>query len=621
MIEPRLLLCSGAKVPPGDSRRDGRRVIELETIGSKANVTLQIQDVAKVILTDLSPRLLDLLEIGAYVFTADAGTRRGTAWQDGAVEPWGRDFRFVIPVRDLDFWNAPAVQQMLVSLLAFLSDDSYAFDFSNLQRPRAVQGYLDLNDEETWPFTGVERVIMFSGGLDSLAGAVESAANGERLVLVSHRSVSTLSSRQRRLFEKLKESFPAVPMLHVPIWVNKQDRFSHEATQRTRSFLFGSLGMVVADSVRADGVRFFENGVVSLNLPVADEVLRARASRTTHPYALRLMAELASLILERPFAVDNPYLFKTKAEVVSVITGHNKGELIGPSVSCAHTMYKPKTRMHCGVCSQCIDRRVAVLAAGASAFDSELDYQIDVFCGARKDGYARNMAVNYVRSATELNEMSADAIGAQFNTELTRAVRGHAKPSAMAEQLIGLHKRHAQGVVEVIKAELGKNIDPITRGQLPQSSLIQLVAGQAHQTPAWDAYSNTIVEMLQRGLPTACKPRPPRTEPDLQALCDAILKARDDELVREFPFMQWSSSKTKPDWSNDFLGLWVELKYVRTRSGLTSITEDIAADITKYGDNGRRVLFVVYDPNHLVPSDAEFSSPIRQHGMKVGFVR
>lgn len=59
---------------------------------------------------------------------------------------------------------------------------------------------------------------------------------------------------------------------------------------------------------------------------------------------------------------------------------------------------------------------------------------------------------------------------------------------------------------------------------------------------------------------------------------------------REFPFLRWGSTATKPDWSAEEFCLWVELKYVREKSDIPPITEAIAADITNYGDNERRVL-------------------------------
>jgi hypothetical protein len=124
------------------------------------------------------------------------------------------------------------------------------------------------------------------------------------------------------------------------------------------------------------------------------------------------------------------------------------------------------------------------------------------------------------------------------------------------------------------------------------------------------------------GIPVACKSHKPNDEPHLQEICDGILKANDADLIREFPFMHWSSVSTKPDWSIETLKLWVELKYVRKREDIRPITEAIAADITKYGDNNRYVLYVVYDPSHLIIDEAAFSEQIlKRREMLVSFIR
>jgi len=70
---------------------------------------------------------------------------------------------------------------------------------------------------------------------------------------------------------------------------------------------------------------------------------------------------------------------------------------------------------------------------------------------------------------------------------------------------------------------------------------------------------------------------------------------------------------TKPDWSDENAAVWVELKYIRTSSDVRKATEEIAADITKYGDNGRRTLFAIYDPDRRIAEDAAFVSDIQRH--------
>jgi hypothetical protein len=226
MIDPRLFLCSGIQIDQDHELCSGRKVISLDSLGNHANVHVKLENVTDYFLNHLSDRLTDLLEIASYVFAADCSTRRGTEWSDDAVEPWGRNFKFLIPVRDIDFWQQEETQKQLVYFLNFLSNDDYSFSFAKLTVDREKQQYLDIRGPH-WSFQGVERVIMFSGGLDSLAGAVEMASANKRLVLVSHRPVAYLGKRQRELFSKLKEKFP-VPMIHVPVWINKAENIGKE---------------------------------------------------------------------------------------------------------------------------------------------------------------------------------------------------------------------------------------------------------------------------------------------------------------------------------------------------------------------------------------------------------
>ncbi|HYH68342.1 MAG TPA: hypothetical protein VD866_26855 [Urbifossiella sp.] len=624
MIRPRLFLCSGVTVPPKDPLRSGRVVVDLATTGTDANVHVRLFDLAETFLQLLSPRQEDALEIAAYVYAADCATKRGGQWDNSeTTEPWRRDMTFIIPVRDLAFWDQDEVKQLLAHVLQFLSDDTFTFEFRQDARHTPRQQYFEFSESLNWEFEGVDRVLMFSGGLDSLAGAIDTAAAGGNLVLVSHRPVSTQSSRQTDLFEQLRNTARR-PMIHVPVWINKDERLGREPSQRTRSFLYATLGMVVAASVKAEGVRFFENGVVSLNLPVADEVIGARASRTTHPHALTMIGRLFARVLGREaFPVDNPYLPKTKKEVIETIVSNGGGGLIAYTCSCAHQgIFQSGTQWHCGVCSQCIDRRIAMLAAGAEVHDPDTDYVIDVFTGPRKEGYERNMAVQYVRHATELGRMSEPQFVQKFNTHITRAVRDFPRQAEAARELIRTHKRHGEAVQGVIERQLARQAGGLLNGRLAQSSMLALIGSREHLVPSWTQYAERVTVLLRAGLPIACRSHKPKDEPHLQEVCDGILKAQHDDLVREFPFMRWGSGLTKPDWSVEERTLWIELKYVRKKTDLRPISEDIAADITKYGDNGRHCLFVVYDPGHLITDEKAFSEPIgRREGMLARLIR
>jgi len=444
-------------------------------------VNIRFENVAKVFRHDLSARLVDFLEIASYVFTADCATGRGKKWtDDSSTEPWGRDLAFVISVREPAFWETAEIKNVIEEVLGFLSNDRYSFTFVPLERDRAEQQpYFEFGDLKDWPFHSPERVLMFSGGLDSLAGAVETAMGGGRLVLVSHRPVSTLDSRQKKLFFELQKQFPD-QLVRIPVWINKAESFGREPTQRTRSFLYSALGTLVAQSVEAGGVRFYENGIVSLNLPIAEEALRARASRTTHPLGLHLLSSLCAAVTGRNFIVDNPYLFNTKTEVVESLETHQAAHLIAHTCSCSHSMFQTRTQRHCGRCSQCIDRRFATTAAGLLAHDSEKDYVSDVFVGPRNDPLERAIAVDYTRHGIELDRRSENELAAIFNAEIGRAVRYEAKRGEAAQKIIAMHKRHGEAVRRVLEQKVTENAAKLIQGTLEKTSLLALAIGQEH---------------------------------------------------------------------------------------------------------------------------------------------
>ncbi len=455
-----------------------RHRINLDAIGDNRNVNIRFEDVARTFQQNISPRLMDFLEIASYVFTADCSTQRGEWKDEKGEEPWGRDLAFLIGVRDPEFWEAPEVKTQMQQVLRFLSNDVYSLQFVPLEKDRRVQTpYFEFRDKDDWPFHKPDRVVMFSGGLDSLAGIVEAAASGDKSVLVSHRPVSTLDARQRKLFGELRKKYPS-QLIHVPVWINKNERFGREPTQRTRSFLFAALGTLVAQSIDAQGIRFYENGVLSVNLPLAEEVLRARASRTTHPVTPHLLSSLAAAVTGRELPIDNPFLFKTKTEVVQVLTRHNQTDLISLSCSCSHLIFQPSERRHCGRCSQCVDRRFGVAGAGVLSKDPETDYASDVFIGARPKELDRSIAIDYTRHGIELEQRSDVEIAANFNAEISRAVRYESKGREAAESLIAMYKRHGTVVRRVLEEQLRTNASRLIDRTLEGTSLLALAIGQ-----------------------------------------------------------------------------------------------------------------------------------------------
>jgi hypothetical protein len=185
-----------------------------------------------------------------------------------------------------------------------------------------------------------------------------------------------------------------------------------------------------------------------------------------------------------------------------------------------------------------------------------------------------------------------------------------------------MHRCHGETVAAVLQQQLVLHVGELAQGKLEDSSMLAMVAGQQHKVSLWVAYADSIADLLRQGLPKACESEKPPTETRLQEISDGILRAHDNLLIREFPFLRWGPVATKPDWSREELLLWVEMKFVREKKDIRPITKDIAEDIVKYGDGGRRTLFVVYDPFHHITNEDEFSEPIvRRPTMLVRFVR
>lgn len=438
-------------------------------------VNLRSDDIQKAVLRDLPKRFEDLVEIAAYVYCGDQAVLRGKDHPDRNGSDWRRRFAFRIPVRDVDFWRSDKVMGKLVDVLGFLSEDDYEFEFISMRRPPMGQGFLQFT-EKACDGKIPDEVSMFSGGLDSLAGAVvRQAVDRKRLLLVTHRSHHKFGKTDSILRSELRKRGGDCGPVQVTVHVNKKVDFGREYTQRTRSFLFTAIGGTVATMLGQNALTFFENGVISLNLPISGQVIGARATRTTHPKTLRGFRELMTMLCEADFQVTNPFLWDTKADVVRKIVDNGYGELIRPSRSCSHPKESTLQHPHCGVCSQCVDRRVAMLAAGAEHLDVAADYRVDLFTGARPKEADRLLVSNYVLTAERFKGLTERELLARYG-EVNRAlpyIEGNIE--ANAARVLDLLHRHGTRVVDVVDKAIARHAADVRLGTLPPTCLVSLV--------------------------------------------------------------------------------------------------------------------------------------------------
>jgi 7-cyano-7-deazaguanine synthase in queuosine biosynthesis len=210
----------------------------------------------------------------------------------------------------------------------------------------------------------MSHIILFSGGLDSLAGVIEYLNKYplKQVCLVSHNSNNSTTNTQNMLVKYLKENYGMQRIKHYKFESHfmKFERCNEE-TQRTRMFLYSAIAFSISQCYNKTEFYVYENGITSINLLKQADGFHARTSRTTHPKRIGLLNNFYSL-LNSEFVIQTPYMMKTKGDILKQFVNYNETNIIPSAVSCSSTRSKPTSFTHCGCCSQCIERRFAIYA-------------------------------------------------------------------------------------------------------------------------------------------------------------------------------------------------------------------------------------------------------------------
>lgn len=384
------------------------------TRGSHLYYELNEPDITNVRRTALPEIVWDLLDIAACISWADRQFGRPkkhnrlieSVGKDAgyfkAFRGWVREFHLTIAVRRAEVWNTFNIKKRLEEILHWLTEDYWKLTFvvgelpHEVKPPRYIQSYLPTMEEEIKD----PIVVLFSGGLDSLAGVVnlQELYKQNSLVLIS-----TASKRLEGLVnlqgEYLEQYFSRDHIRHIPFSCYMRHmkheiddyedlKSNQDSTQRARGFLFFASGVAMAVEAQARKIMMCENGIGMLNLPYNKRQLGALNTRAVHPRTLIELNELLELLSQyedhlKGISYEAPFFKMTKGEMCQGLQTAGHGRLCAYTSSCdsfplrwnkGDNVYQEH---HCGTCTSCLLRRLSIYAAGLQDQDHQY-YKYDI---------------------------------------------------------------------------------------------------------------------------------------------------------------------------------------------------------------------------------------------------
>jgi 7-cyano-7-deazaguanine synthase in queuosine biosynthesis len=330
--------------------------------GPKPNVVNDIGTIEQRLGHRVSSAVLDLYNIALVVYVSDLHFKR-------KPKIGYRSIHVLMSVFDKARWDL--VKNHLESTLRdLMNGDIVLFDFVQ-RKPLAPPFSHSRHDTRV--------ASLFSGGLDSLAGAKWLLDNNMKPILISHCSEHTICAVQARLAEAVsKLSGGKVEFCRISARKTFQQ---NETSQFSRSFLYLTLAAIFALELKLAKIFVFENGVISVNLPISPGRVFGN-TRTTHPAFLIAYEELLKKAFSAEINVVNPFLELTKGEVVKLLNHDGYRGLVRASISCSERGHMRFDRIktsevtHCGKCLPCIIRRASVHHAGVWDYDAK--YEVDL---------------------------------------------------------------------------------------------------------------------------------------------------------------------------------------------------------------------------------------------------
>ncbi len=201
---------------------------------------------------------------------------------------------------------------------------------------------------------------LFSAGMDSFCGAYNEVLNQNKTVFVTFQSNDLEKSKAEKIFRECFQRDNNAWTSFDRVFLDRQKNY----TERTRTLLFLTFGIIVASTNEIEKLNIYENGIMSLN-PTFD--FSRKVSKTTHPRVIYLMNSILKK-LEINVKIDNPFIYKTKGQILNTLPHEMKNMILktktcSKSMANRHFAMRRKGQFHCGVCIACILRQISEVNA------------------------------------------------------------------------------------------------------------------------------------------------------------------------------------------------------------------------------------------------------------------